>query len=134
MTVSTLHGFSTARANVFVREGNWYYETKILHGNEGISALLDNFQTTTKIDTGTQDSDSAKERKEAAVRVLQYPILLPVAKALHLLPEIQRTQSLRSLLGTCVLGWLVVKPVYKRLWGLTATATGYGTLPANAFT
>lgn len=66
MTVSTLHGFSTARANVFVREGNWYYETKILHGNEGISALLDNFQTTTKIDTGTQDSDSAKEKERSS--------------------------------------------------------------------
>lgn len=33
LTVSTLHGFSTARANVFVREGSWYYETKILHAN-----------------------------------------------------------------------------------------------------
>lgn len=33
MTVSTLRGFSTARANVFVREGHWYYETKIIFGD-----------------------------------------------------------------------------------------------------
>lgn len=36
LTVSTLHGFSSVRANVFVREGHWYYETKIISANTSI--------------------------------------------------------------------------------------------------
>lgn len=53
MTVSTLRGFSTSRANVFVREGSWYYETKILHANSEDRWPLD------------QDRDAETDQPEA---------------------------------------------------------------------
>lgn len=48
LTVSTLHGFSSVRANVFVREGHWYYETKIVSANSSIDPPVSSSTQTLK--------------------------------------------------------------------------------------